>query len=91
MKKTLSITTLLLLVAGYIGTASAASLPCRSPEWNVWVESQLSIRSTYPNLEIGSTSWQQAVEGKLKAKGWPARNSVLWCAVVEKALSSKSS
>ncbi|SLM64406.1 MULTISPECIES: hypothetical protein [Dickeya] len=88
MRKKYVAVALLTLAASMSGTAAASNYPCRSPEWNLWIESLVNTRDQYSNLEIGSPIWQQAVESRLPASSWPSRNSVLWCATVEQKIAS---
>ncbi|AXW85879.1 hypothetical protein AU509_11670 [Lonsdalea britannica] len=88
MKKILAIAVLLFSA----GSATAATAPCRSLEWNLWVESELNILGqSQISVQIGSTTWQQAVESKLAAKSWPNKTSVLWCNAVEQRIAAKAS
>ncbi|MCA7011103.1 hypothetical protein [Dickeya dadantii] len=88
MKTKIAAIALLLLTTGASGVAAASEYPCRSPEWNVWVEMQVNTRGLLGDVEVGSLVWQQAVESRLPAASWPSRNSVLWCAAVEQKLAS---
>ncbi|MFP1892381.1 hypothetical protein ACLEEJ_10000 [Lonsdalea quercina] len=91
MKKILAIA-VLLFSAGSATAATTTTAPCRSLEWNLWVESELNILGqSQINVQIGSTTWQQAVESKLAARSWPNKTSVLWCNAVEQRIAAKSS
>ncbi|WJM85373.1 hypothetical protein QUF31_20205 [Dickeya chrysanthemi] len=88
MKTNIAAIALLLLTSSFSGTVLASQYPCRSPEWNNWIESLVNTREQLGNVDIGSPVWQQAVESQLPASSWPSRNSVLWCAAVEQKIAA---
>lgn len=88
MKTKIAAIALLLLTSGLSDTALASEYPCRSPEWNEWIESIVNTRALLGDVDVGSQVWQQAVESRLPATSWPSRNSVLWCAAVEQKIVS---
>lgn len=88
MKKHYAAIALLALASGVSSIASASDYPCRSTEWNLWIESIVNTRAQYSNIEIGSLVWQQAVESRLPVAAWPSRSSILWCATVEQKIAS---